>query len=200
MLTTYGSTEAASQVTTLSPGDSTELLATAGRVLPYRELRISAEGEILVRGPTLCAGYLDRDGLHPAAGNDGWFHTGDTGLLEDRGYLVVSGRTDQMFVSGGENIHPEAIEEALLEHPDVTAAVVVPVADAEFGHRPLAVVAVVDPPPTRDALASHLSRRIPRFMLPVGYRQWNGPGETALKPERAQVRELVAAGALPELP
>ena len=102
--TTYGLTEMASQVTTSSKDDPPH---TSGRVLSGRELKINASGEILVRGETLCSGYY-RDGqVHSAVDDQGWFHTRDLGDLDGDQCLTVKGRIDNMFISGGENIHPE---------------------------------------------------------------------------------------------
>ena len=138
--TTYGLTEMGSQVATLPADALPEKLASAGKVLPHRELRISREGEILVRGPVLFKGYVTEDALMLPVDTDGWFHTKDLGWLDSDGYLHVTGRRDNMFVSGGENIHPEEIERALWEFAEVDHAVVVPEPDAEFGFRPVAYV------------------------------------------------------------
>ena len=137
--TTYGSTEMASQVTTTKPNDTLEHLLTSGRVLPYRELKIE-DGEILVKGKTLFKGYLYRNGLIKPFSKDGWFRTGDIGHLTEDGYLVVKGRKDNMFISGGENIQPEEIEDKLLQIEGIIDAVVVPVEDEEWGKRPVAFV------------------------------------------------------------
>ncbi len=139
IFTTYGSTEMASQVTTTRPNDTLEHLLTSGRLLPYRELKIEDE-EILVKGKTLFKGYLYRDGLIKPFSEDGWFRTGDIGYLTEDGYLVVKGRKDNMFISGGENIHPEEIEDKLIQIEGILDAVVVPVEDEEWGKRPIAFV------------------------------------------------------------
>ena len=138
--TSYGLTEMASQVTTTPPGASLEELRTAGRVLPDREVSISERGEILVRGETLFAGYVEGEELDRPLDAEGWFHTGDLGELDEDGYLRVGGRVDNLFISGGENVQPEEIEEALCRLEGVDEAVVVPVPDEEFGARPVAFV------------------------------------------------------------
>ena len=129
----YGLTEMASQVTTTPPGSSTEGLRTSGRLLPYRELRIADDGEILVRGLTRFEGYVQGDDVLPSVDEEGWFHTRDRGSVDDLGMLHVEGRMDNLFISGGENVQPEEIERALLELPGVEEAIVVPVPDEEFG-------------------------------------------------------------------
>ena len=128
VLPTYGSTEMASQVATAAP-DADLPPGASGRVLPHRRLRIR-DGQIEVGGETLCAGYLLPDGIEsPPLEPGGWFRTGDCGHLDDNGILTVTGRADGMFISGGENIHPQEIEEVLGAHPAVAVAVVVPAPD-----------------------------------------------------------------------
>ena len=120
----------------------------AGRS-PFRELAIAADGEILVRGRTLFRGYVEGGGVRPARDAAGWFHTGDLGRLDADGRLVVTGRRDTMFISGGENIHPEEIEREILRFPGVLEAIVVPVPDPEFGARPVAFLRTADGQPAR---------------------------------------------------
>ena len=164
----YGCTEMASQVATTRPGDPSETFAGAAPVLPHREVAISAAGEILLGGRTLCLGYLDQESVRPAAGADGWFASGDLGRL-DGGRLSVTGRRDARFISGGENIQPEEVEQALLEHPAVLAAVCVAVPDTEFGSRPAAFLALASGPLPPSDIEAHLDARLARFKHPVRY-------------------------------
>ena len=163
----YGCTEMASQVATTRPGDPEETF-TAARVLPHRKVSLAADGEILLGGRTLCLGYLDQERVRPAAGDGGWFACGDLGRL-DAGRLSVTGRRDARFISGGENIQPEEVEQALLEHPAVLAAVCVAVPDPEFGSRPAAFLAVETGPLPPPDLEAHLDTRLARFKHPVHY-------------------------------
>ena len=117
VLTTYGMTEMSSQVCTGIP-EFSGAGVTSGEVLPYRQLRLSGDNEILVRGETLSAGYFDQGRIKSIVDSDGWYHTGDLGSLES-GQLKVIGRIDNMLISGGENIHPEEIEQALLAIDDI---------------------------------------------------------------------------------
>ena len=163
----YGCTEMASQVATTRPRDPEETF-TAAEVLPHRKVSIAADGELLLGGRTLCLGYLDQEHVRPATGDGGWFASGDLGRL-DNGKLSVTGRRDARFISGGENIQPEEVEQALLEHTAVLAAVCVAVPDPEFGSRPAAFLAVESgtlPPPD---IAAHLDARLARFKHPVRY-------------------------------
>ncbi len=171
--TTYGLTEMASQVTTSCIGDPDGASQSAGYVLPHRELKISPGGEIMVRGATLFYRYVGEAAAPPRIDSDGWFHSGDLGRLDDAGRLLVIGRRDNMFISGGENVHPEAIEAYLAGLANVVEAIIVPIADREFGSRPIAFVKMrsgcrLDSAAIRVALRDSL----PSFMVPVGFYPW----------------------------
>ena len=183
--TSYGLTEMASQVTTTPPGASPEALRTAGRVLPGREVSIS--GEILVRGETLFAGYVEGEKIDRPLDAEGWFHTGDLGDLDQDGYLRVLGRRDNLFISGGENIQPEEIEEALCRLKGVSEAVVVPVTDPEFGHRPVAFVRTESSGIAH--LAPELEKILPRFKIPTAFHPWPEATQRGMKPDRHALRE-----------
>ena len=184
--TSYGLTEMASQVTATPPDASREALRTSGRPLPHRELSISDSGEILVKGETLFAGYVESDIVDRPLDMDGWFHTGDLGELDAGGYLHVRGRKDNLFISGGENVQPEEIEDALCRLEGVEEAVVVPVPDAEFGARPVAFVRTVRVEP--ESLARALEPVLPRFKIPAAFHRW--PEEAGgMKVDRASLRE-----------
>jgi O-succinylbenzoic acid--CoA ligase len=127
---TYGLTEAASQVTTLAPGEARRKLGSAGRPLLTTHLRID-EDEILVQGPTVAPGCADEDG---------WLHTGDLGRIDDEGFLYVTDRLGDVIVSGGENVLPAEVEEVLLRHPDVADAAAVGRSDPEWQESVTAVV------------------------------------------------------------
>lgn len=154
---TYGLTEAASQVTTLSPADADRGRGSAGRPLLTTHVRI-ADGEILVQGPTVAPGFADQDG---------WLHTGDAGRIDAEGFLWVEGRRDAVIVTGGENVMPEEVEEVLAGHPDVQEAAVVGRPDPDWQN---AVVAVVVPraqaEPGADELRSWCAARLADFKVP----------------------------------
>ena len=150
---TYGLTETASQVATLAPEDALRKLGSAGKPLYPNRVRIVTEegeearpgevGEILVRGPIVTPGYLNRPEATSAALRDGWLRTGDLGYLDEEGYLYVVDRREDLVVSGGENVYPAEVEAALLAHPAVAEAVVVGVPDPEWGQRVVAAVRLV---------------------------------------------------------
>lgn len=167
--TTYGMTEMASQVTTTSPNAMLEERLTAGRVLSYRKITISSESEICVGGRVCFAGYVKGNVVSPVLDHAGYYHTGDLGYIDGAGLLHIKGRRDNMFISGGENIYPEEIENALNEHPDIDRAVVVPVPDHDFGFRPTAFVEVGHDSISSEEISAFLARKLPRYMLPVAY-------------------------------
>ncbi len=131
---TYGLTETASQVVTLAPEDAITRIGSAGKPLMGSQIRIEADGEICILGPTVSPGYLHRPP------REGWLHTGDLGYLDADGYLTVLDRRDDLIVSGGENVYPAEVEAALLAHPAVEEAGVFGEADAEWGSRVAAAV------------------------------------------------------------
>src|SRR5690606_25241344 len=174
------------------PGASRKRLGTSGRVLPYRNLSVAPDGEILVKGETLFKGYVGV-GL-PVDGN-GWFHTGDLGFLDPEGYLVVTGRKDNLFISGGENIQPEEIERLLGTVEGVGRAVVVPVKDDEFGCRPVAFVEMrseADAVPLElvEKMNARLAAVLPRYKLPVAYYPLSDSGtDLGIKVNRSILKE-----------
>jgi o-succinylbenzoate---CoA ligase len=195
LATSYGSTEMASQVCA-TPAGATDRWHTAGEVLPYRELKLVGDSEILVRGQTLCRCLLAEDGS-PVTVTDpqGWYHTGDIGTLDDTGDLIVVGRRDNMFISGGENIHPEQIEGALLEISGVLEAIVVPIADQEFGARPVAFLKatsadIIDLGTVNEALTR--GGRLERFKLPIAVWELPDQGTDTMKPDRPALERLAA--------
>ncbi|GAB5536590.1 MAG: o-succinylbenzoate--CoA ligase [Rubricoccaceae bacterium] len=187
----YGMTEMTSTITSSSLPVERNALATSGTVLPRRELRISDVGEIDVRGPTLFSGYVEGDGLRRPVDAEGWFATGDRGTIDADGRLIVHGRVGNGFVSGGENIQPEAIEAALAALRGVARAVVVPVPDAEFGARPVAFVQSTGTAIQANELANALRATLPGFMVPVAFLQWDGP--SGLKPDRTALAEVASS-------
>lgn len=169
----YGSTEMSSQITTTTGPVNA---VTAGKVLPYRELSIGAGDEILVKGPCLFQGYLSEKGHAIETDSSGWFHTGDTGALSPDGELQVTGRMDNMFISGGENIHPEEIERALCMTRGIRRAVVVPVPDQEYGLVPKAFVEAAENAPADDVLREKLSHEIGTLKTPaeiIRVKEWH---------------------------
>jgi len=180
----YGMTEMSATITC---NDSPTL--SSGKSLPYRELKITADGEIAVRGKSLFAGYLEPNGyLSLPLTYDGWFLTGDNGRIEDT-HLYVDGRRDAMIISGGENIQPEEIEAVLLGIPEIEQVCVVGVSDPEFGQRPVAFIAPMLP---QADLMKVLEKKLPKYKWPVRF--FGFPDQSAGKPSRYRLREWVENG------
>lgn len=177
---TYGMTETASQITTSDRLYSVPGVVHAGKPLPGREVRISPDGEIQLRGAILPRAILSGGELRQSLTEDGWFFTGDAGSFDPAGNLVVSGRRSRMFISGGENICPEVIETLLASFPQVRRVVVVGVPNEEFGARPVAFVAGDASP---DRLKEFLKARLESFYVPDAFLPW--PGEVS--PDDAKV-------------
>lgn len=165
----YGSTEMASQITTTTPSGRDQALSNSGVLLDGRDLIISHEGEILVKGDTLAMGYKQRLELIDFRDPEGWFHTGDVGYVNVHGMLTVTGRMDNQFISGGENIQPEHIESALGEITGISTAVVLPIDDREFGQRPVAYVHVDQTKISAEEINQLLRKSLPGFMIPKAY-------------------------------
>ncbi len=145
VLTGYGLTETSGTVTICAADDSIERVAmTSGRPIPGVELRCvdpdgndvppGEPGEILVRGFNVIKGYLDDPkATAEAIDKDGWFRTGDIGIVDAEGYIRITDRAKDMFIVGGFNCYPAEIEGALLEHPAIAQAAVVGMPDERMG-------------------------------------------------------------------
>jgi O-succinylbenzoic acid--CoA ligase len=179
---TYGLTECASQVTT-SIASSTDDATDAGLPLDGIGVRCDEQGEVHVSGPTLFTGYLGR----PPIGAE--FATGDLGRMDARGRLHVLGRRDAMFISGGENIHPEEIENVLRSIPGIESACVVAVDDREWVKRP---VAFVSGPLETSAIEASLAA-LPRFRWPDRILRMPEEEAARAKPRRAKLLQHLDA-------
>jgi o-succinylbenzoate---CoA ligase len=146
---TYGMTETASQISTLSPEDSLIKIGSAGKPLFPTSLKIMTDGkeakayehgEIVVKGPNVAKGYLYREEATKESFKEGWFHTGDIGYLDEEGFLYVLDRRSDLIISGGENIYPAEIESVLLMHDKIVDAGVVGIPNERWGQVPVACV------------------------------------------------------------
>lgn len=156
----YGQSEAAVTMCVLAAedhdpsGPNPERLASAGRPWPPVEMRIVDEtgaevppdtvGEVVLKAPQMMSGYWKRPDLTAEVIRNGWLHTKDMGRMDAAGYVYLIGRKDEMIISGGYNIAPREIEEALYKHPSVQEAAVVGEKDAEWGQAVVAYVVFRD--------------------------------------------------------
>lgn len=136
-------------------------------------------GRILIRSPLRFIGYAEphnQTSLRTMSCVDGFLDTGDTGYIDDNGFLFITGRSDRMMLIGGHSVFPEQIESALLSHPNISNAAVFPIADKLRGQRPIAVLTFQpNSTLTRSELAAHVKACLPRFALPKRYlcaEQW----------------------------
>ncbi|POT59788.1 o-succinylbenzoate--CoA ligase [Citrobacter amalonaticus] len=158
----YGLTEFASTVC----AKEADGLGDVGSALPGREVRI-VNDEVWIRAASMAKGYWRNGRLIPLLNDQGWFASRDRGVLAE-GKLTIVGRLDNLFFSGGEGIQPEEVERVIAGHPQVLQVFVVPVADREFGQRPVAVVEY-----TADAgdvdISEWVQGKLARFQQPI---QW----------------------------
>ncbi len=186
----YGLTETTGVVTWLAPedhdpgGPRAKLLRSAGKAVPGVEIRIVDQdtgddlpegevGEIWVRTHQNLKGYWNNPEATAEAFPDGrddegfgWFTTGDAGYMED-GYLFIHDRVKDMIVSGGENVYPAEIENAIMAHPGVADVAVIGIPSERWGESPLALIIPAEgADPTEEEIIAHCSERLARFKLP----------------------------------
>jgi O-succinylbenzoic acid--CoA ligase len=154
-----------------------------GKPLPSRSLIFSLENEILVDGKTLFQGYIEKGALIETKRP---FASQDMGYLDSSGNLVIKGRKDRMFIKGGENIHPEEIEKAMLSIAGVDEAVALAIADSQYGHLPIAFVKTDHP---LEKVFFELKNILPKFKLP--HKLYPLPHYSGLKVDKASLLKQV---------
>lgn len=157
----YGMTEAASTVMAKQVNEN----GGVGFLLPNRKIKVE-DRRIYIGGETLASGYYFKGKLKPLVDN-GWFDSKDLGVWQGE-ELRILGRSDNQFISGGENIHCEEIEAVLTQHSHIFNAVVLPVQDDEYGARPIAIIQT-DQPFDKQAFESYLTKRLDKFKWPDDY-------------------------------
>lgn len=172
---TYGMTETASQIVTLSPEYSIEKLGSAGKALfsaqimihyDGREAKANEIGEILVKGPNVTKGYRNRKAETELAFENGWFKTGDMGYLDEEGFLYVVDRRSDLIISGGENIYPAEIEAILMKHEAVFEAGVTGCADDKWGEVPVAFAVLQNNVLEKDELINFCKKYLASYKVP----------------------------------
>jgi acyl-CoA synthetase (AMP-forming)/AMP-acid ligase II len=149
-------------------GMDVAILNDAGTPLPAGET-----GEICVRGPGVFAGYHGNPEATEAATRFGWFHTGDLGHQDARGFVYITGRASDMYISGGSNVYPREIEEALLLHPAIREACVLGMPHEKWGETGVAVLVVAEGETvSEEAMLAHLEGRLARYKWPTRVVVW----------------------------
>ncbi|MGX5085157.1 o-succinylbenzoate--CoA ligase [Enterobacter sp. UPMP2052] len=156
----YGLTEFASTVCAKEADGAPDV----GSALPGRDVQV-VNGEVWIRAQSMAAGYWRDGALLPLVNEQGWFATRDRGEWHN-GRLTILGRMDNLFFSGGEGIQPESLERVIVTHPQVNQVFIVPLDDAEFGQRPVAVVEC-EPGTDITELPEWVQGKLARFEQPV---------------------------------
>lgn len=205
--TAYGLTECGGCATLCDPADDVETVAnTCGKALPGTEVRCVDEqgqpvaageaGEVLLRGYHIMQGYFeDEKATAETIDADGWLHTGDVGVLDERGYLRITDRLKDMFIVGGFNCYPAEIERILSNHPDVAQIAVIGVPDERMGEVGCAcVVARNGVSLDKDAFiawcrANMANYKVPRFVLQLD----TLPVNASNKVQKRDLQQIVKA-------
>ena len=175
--TTYGLSEAASQVATTLPGDASRKPGTVGKPLLFTQVRIVDEqdndlapgeyGEVLVQGPSVMQGYYGNPEATRETLRGGWLHTGDIGYLDEEGDLFLVQRRSDLIVTGGENVYPAEVEAVLRQHPAIAEAAVIGLDDPEWGQRVAAVIVLhSDKTLTAEAVQAHSREHLAGYKIP----------------------------------
>jgi O-succinylbenzoate-CoA ligase len=172
----YGLTESTGVGTQLMIDETHSHLGTAGKRNILSELKLidtdgrdcpdGTEGEILIRSPAIMKGYWGKPEETANAFLDGWLRTGDIGVRDTQGYLTIRGRIKDMIISGGENIYPAEVEEAIRTHPDVADVAVIGQPSARWGESPVAIIVSATAGLTAADISVHVQQRLARFKQP----------------------------------
>jgi acyl-CoA synthetase (AMP-forming)/AMP-acid ligase II len=208
VVTGYGLTEASGIATMCRhDDDSVTISTTSGRAIPGVEVRVVDDegeevprlqpGEIVVRGYNVMREYFeDPEQTAEAIDPDGWLHTGDIGVMDERGYVAITDRKKDMFITGGFNAYPAEIERLLLLHPDIAQVAVIGVPDERLGEVGMAfVVPTAGSSPDPEALAAWAKESMAGFKAPRYVRLVDAlPMNASNKVLKTELRERAAAG------
>jgi fatty-acyl-CoA synthase len=173
----FGMSEAAPSIATLGKDRSLEKAGAIGRALFHLEARVvdddlkdvptGAVGELVIRGPNLMQGYWNRPEATAEAFAGGWFHTGDLARMDEDGDLTIVERKKDMFISGGENVYPAEVENAIFELPQVSEVAVVGIPDEKWGEVGRAVVVIKDSQTLSEGqILDYLRGRLAKYKIP----------------------------------
>ncbi|CAM4513855.1 FadD3 family acyl-CoA ligase [Nocardia ninae] len=196
VITAYGLSEAAGFGTMCRADDDAATIAgTCGRPIADFELRLAPNGEVLLRGPNVMLGYLDDpDATAETIDAEGWLHTGDVGTLDERGYLKITDRLKDMYISGGFNVYPAEIEQALARLDGIAESAVIGVPDTRMGEVGKAfVVRKPGATLTEDQVLAHATTVLANFKVPrfIEFRD-QLPYSAAGKVLKRQLREEIS--------
>lgn len=162
-----------------------------------KPLPVGETGEVEAKGPAVMLGYWNNDKANAETLKDGWLRTGDVGRLDEDGFLTLSDRSKDVIISGGTNIYPREVEEALLTHPAVREISAIGVPEPDWGEVVVACV-VLEPGASADdaALDAHCLANIARFKRPKRYVYLDAlPKNNYGKVLKTELREMMRASA-----
>lgn len=174
----FGMSEFGPGIFALSPEDAIRKAGSIGRPNFFVDARIVDDdnqplppgqiGELVLKGPSYCSGYFNNPEASAAAvDSDGWFHTGDVAYCDEEWYFYIVDRKKDMFISGGENVYPAEIEQALYKHPAILMCAVIGVPDPKWGEVGKACVVLKPGQQTSaEELIGHLQAQLARFKVP----------------------------------
>jgi fatty-acyl-CoA synthase len=174
----FGMTELSPSALFLDAADVVSHAGSVGRPFMHVDARLVDEagadvgvgevGELVLRGPTVFAGYWNRPAETAEALRGGWFHSGDLGVGDAQGFVTLVDRKKDMIITGGENVYPVEVEQVLHRHPGIADVAVVGVGDPQWGESVVAVVVPADPaaPPAADEVIAFARERIAGFKAP----------------------------------
>ncbi|HSS12208.1 MAG TPA: FadD3 family acyl-CoA ligase [Acidimicrobiales bacterium] len=212
IITGYGLTESCGTAAMCREDDDPETIANfSGRAIPDTELRIvddhgnevahGTHGEVVTRGYHVMKGYLDEpEETANAIDVDGWLHTGDIGVMDERGYIQITDRKKDMFIAGGFNAYPAEIEGVLLRHPSVGQIAVVGAPDDRLGEVGMAFVVPrqgvsVDPTALLEWARGQMANyKVPRYLEVVDELPLNAVGKVLKYELRERARSLISTG------
>jgi fatty-acyl-CoA synthase len=202
----YGLTEGGGTVTFIRPEDARRKPGSAGKPSMHVEIRLAgpdgadvapgSDGEILVRAPSVTAGYWDDAEMTARLIVDGWLHTGDMGRFDDEGFLFISGRKGDMIISGGMNVFPAEIEAVLRQHHAVADVAVIGLPHEKWGETVCAVIETTDGAVVDEGeIIAYCSERLASYKKPSSVRVVDALPRTAGgKPQKFLLREQLASG------
>ncbi|MBU4278298.1 MAG: o-succinylbenzoate--CoA ligase [Proteobacteria bacterium] len=173
----YGMSEAAPSISTLAKPWALSKKGSVGRVMFHLEARVGGEdcaelprgevGELLLRGPNVMQGYWNRPEANEEAFSGGWFHTGDLARMDDQGFLYMVDRKKDMFISGGENVYPAEVENAIFALEQVAEAAVIGLPDPKWGEVGCAVVVLKEGQSLQEQeVTAHLKTCLAKYKIP----------------------------------
>jgi len=172
----YGLTETGGPACLISPNDALSHAGSTGKEFFFTEVRVvnsagddcspDEPGEVIVRGPHIMAGYWNRPEATAETIVDGWLRTGDIATMDGDGFVYIQDRVKDMIISGGENVYPAEIENAILSMEGVNEVAVIGVPSEKWGESPLAIVVRADESVTAEAVLAHTDTKLARFKQP----------------------------------